>query len=69
MAFKREKSLVLEVLNGHGAGPDGSYLFYGVPEGITIVRGRVRFITNYECKGERIDYWFMGKATSTFTGT
>ncbi|CAO3573249.1 unnamed protein product [Mortierella alpina] len=67
MAVKREKSLVVEVLNGHGAGPGGSYLFYGVPEGITVVRGRVRFTTNYECKGERIDYWFTGKASFYFT--
>ncbi|KAF9959138.1 hypothetical protein BGZ72_010267 [Mortierella alpina] len=67
MTVQKEKSLVVEVLNGHGAGPEGSYLFYGVPEGITIVRGRVRFTTNYECKGERIDYWFMGKASSTFS--
>jgi hypothetical protein len=62
----KQKSLTIDILNSQPNGPDGSYLFYGVPEGTTLIRGRVRFSTNYECKGEGIQYSFIGKATCSF---
>ncbi|KAI8356810.1 hypothetical protein B0O80DRAFT_299686 [Mortierella sp. GBAus27b] len=62
----KQKRLVIDILNGQPNGPDGSYLFYGVPEGTTLIRGRVRFSTNYECKGEAIQYSFLGKASCSF---
>ncbi|KAG0227498.1 hypothetical protein BGX31_006990 [Mortierella sp. GBA43] len=37
----KQKRLVIDILNGQPNGPDGSYLFYGVPEGTTLIRGRV----------------------------
>ncbi|KAF9111222.1 hypothetical protein BGX27_005224 [Mortierella sp. AM989] len=67
MAGEKEKKLELEVLNGEATGPDGSYLYYGVPEGITVIRGKVRFRTNYECKREGIQYKFFGMSSCSFS--
>ncbi|KAF9437988.1 hypothetical protein BGZ76_010275 [Entomortierella beljakovae] len=37
-----------------------------IPEGITVIRGRVRFRANYECKGEGIRYSFKGRSLCEF---
>ncbi|KAI1320381.1 hypothetical protein EDD11_001183 [Mortierella claussenii] len=65
---EKEKKLELTILNGEANGPDGSYLYYGVPEGVTLIRGRVRFWANYECRGEGVQYRFFGKASCSFSG-
>ncbi|KAF9357765.1 hypothetical protein BGX26_003116 [Mortierella sp. AD094] len=63
---EKDKRLELEIVNGRTTGPDGSYLFYGVPEGVTLIRGKVRFRSNYECKGDGIQYKFIGKSSCSF---
>ena len=61
------KLLKVEVFGG-SPGPDGSLLFYGVPEEPTTLRGRVRFSSSYECKGNDTQYTFQGVASCYFDG-
>ncbi|KAF9305600.1 hypothetical protein BGZ74_009644 [Mortierella antarctica] len=64
---KRQKSLVIEIEGGQPGGPDGAVIFYGQPDRSTVVRCTIRFTTNYECKGDCIEYRFTGKALSSWS--
>lgn len=66
---KKDKVKLLEIeVFGGSPGPDGSLLFYGVPEESTILQGRVRFSCNYECKGIDAQYSFEGMSSCHFDG-
>ncbi|KAG0088280.1 hypothetical protein BGZ93_005509 [Podila epicladia] len=64
---KLQKSLVIEIEGGLPGGPDEAVIFYGQPDRSTIVRCTVRFTTNYECKGDCIEFCFTGRAVSSWT--
>ncbi|KAF9329095.1 hypothetical protein BG006_007813 [Podila minutissima] len=64
---KRQKSLVIEIKGGQPGGPDEAVIFYGQLDRPTVVRCTIRSTTNYECKGDCIEYRVTGRALSSWS--
>jgi len=64
---KRFKNLTLEVPSFE-VGPEGVPIFYGTQESPVIIRGRVDFHTQHECKGNCILVLFSAVETVEWRG-
>ncbi|KAF9211354.1 hypothetical protein BGZ59_008202 [Podila verticillata] len=65
---KLQKSLAIEIEGGQPGGPDEAIIYYGQSDRPTVVHCKIRFTTNYECKGDRIEFCFTGRAVSSWSG-
>ncbi|KAF9386644.1 hypothetical protein CPC16_007420 [Podila verticillata] len=64
---KLQKSLAIEIEGGQPGGPDEAIIYYGQSDRPTVVHCKIRFTTNYECKGDRIEFCFTGRAVSSWS--
>lgn len=64
---KLQKSLAIEIEGGQPGEPDEAIIYYGQSDRPTVVHCKIRFTTNYECKGDRIEFCFTGRAVSSWS--